>query len=190
MIKTQLRVDAIQLVFTLPRFFMDDPADVFKLRIEKLVLGIVIIDVVEYATHRILHEGPVFLKQIHKRPHALIPVHTFGSDYNSVADMLSVGACLGLGTAIIAGLSVLEIAYVSTVGTICTVFDHCPSSFWGATEPSHHEIHHNVDAKANYSQPFTPFLDWLFGTLYNEGKMKRRLQNRAEMAKTVACATS
>jgi sterol desaturase/sphingolipid hydroxylase (fatty acid hydroxylase superfamily) len=190
MIKSQLCVDTVQLVFTVPRFFMEEPGNIFTLRIEKLVLGIILIDVIEYSTHRFLHEGPLFLRQMHKKHHTLIPLHTFGSYYNSLADVLSVGACLGVATTVMAGLSCMEIAYVSTVGTICTVVDHCPSSFWGATEPSHHEVHHNVDTKANYSQPFTPFLDWLFGTLHDEGRMKQRLQKTAAIVQMAGVASS
>ncbi len=75
----------------------------------------------------------------------------------------------------ILGMSALETSLLTGFTMVLAVLDHTPSSFLGSfrgggdIKLSHHEIHHNVDSKCNYSQPFTPFMDWLFGTLYVEG---------------------
>lgn len=64
---------------------------------------------------------------------------------------------------------------VASIGAVATVFDHCPASFWGGASapPSHHEIHHNVCSDCNFAQPFSPFLDYVFGTRY-EDVLRRR----------------
>ena len=77
------------------------------------------------------------------------------------------------------GCSILEVSLVSAVATVFTVLEHTPSTFWSAAELSHHEIHHNVCSESNFAQPFTPFLDYVFGTRY-EDVMRRKATQKAE----------
>ena len=98
----------------------------------------------------------------------LIPLHTFGAYYNSAGEALFTGAFLGIGIVGVCGLSVLELSIIASFATLGTVFDHCQSEYWGATEPSHHEIHHNVCSDCNFAQTFSPFLDYVFGTRYED----------------------
>ena len=170
MARAQVIFDVFQTLLTLPRCHFEAPEAHMQWRLSKILLGVVAIDWIEYWTHRSLHTFKP-IKWLHKRHHQLIPLHTFGSYYNHPLDMMLVGACLGITLVHVFQLSVLETTICGCLGTICTVIDHCPGRFWdnnNETKPTltHHEIHHNVNSNANFAQPFTPFLDWLFGTLH------------------------
>lgn len=166
MITTQLFVDVLQALGTLPRFFIEPHSNHLLLRPHYVLVGAMTLDVIEYFGHRAMHTFK-FLNQFHKKHHKLIPVHTFGTFYNSVEEALFLGSLLGLTLVGILKLSALEISMITGFSMVMAVLDHTPSSFWGKdTPPSHHEIHHNINPNTNFSQPFTPFMDWLCGTLY------------------------
>jgi hypothetical protein len=125
------------------------------------------------------------LRTIHKKHHNLIPVHTFGAYYNSAFEALFLGGCLGVFSIVVCGLSVLELSIAASIGTFFTVLDHTPAAFFSGEEGdlSDHEIHHNVCSNCNFSQPFWPFLDWLFGTRFEdvmrkEGKDPEKYRKR------------
>ena len=176
MVVAQLCIDLLQTASALPRFFAEPHSRHLSLRPPYLVLGVVAIDIVEYGCHRLMHANK-FLRRLHKRHHQLIPLHTFGAYYNSAGEALFTGSFLGMGMVGVLQLSILEMAIVASFATVCTVFDHCPSSFWGGATsgaPSHHEIHHNVCSDCNFAQPFTPFLDYVFGTRYEDVLRRRK----------------
>ncbi|GMH66385.1 hypothetical protein TrRE_jg9855 [Triparma retinervis] len=167
MLLTQVVVDALQMSASLPRYYLE--GDCFAFRWWKVVVGLVVIDWVEYWCHRAMHCVPL-LRTIHKKHHNLIPVHTFGAYYNSAFEALFLGGCLGVISIALCGLSVLELSIAASVGTFFTVLDHTPAAFFSGEEGdlSDHEIHHNVCSNCNFSQPFWPLLDWLFGTRFED----------------------
>jgi sterol desaturase/sphingolipid hydroxylase (fatty acid hydroxylase superfamily) len=126
-----------------------------------------------------MHTFPI-LNKLHKKHHALSPVHTFGAYYNSFGEICFTGSVLGICLTQIGKLGLLETAIVSSIGTFFTIYEHTPSSFWGASDKgkrtktlSRHEIHHSICSTSNYAQPFSGFMDYLFGTRY-EDVIKRR----------------
>ncbi len=171
MLRSQIIVDILQFLCSASRFFFETEETASTCRFSKLAIGMIIIDFVEYWCHRTLHSScfPT-LRKFHKRHHALKPLHTFGAYYNSTPEALFTGSILGLFLVVIGGLSALEVAVVSSAGTIATVFDHCPSK--PGLPPSHHEIHHNINSEVNFAQPFSPAMDWIFGTLYDDEKAR------------------
>jgi sterol desaturase/sphingolipid hydroxylase (fatty acid hydroxylase superfamily) len=175
MITTQLCIDCVQFVFSLPRLWIDD--NLLEISFLHLMYGIATIDFVEYFSHRLLHSNNI-LMQFHKRHHRLVPVHTLGAYFNDPREVMFTGAILGFFLVVIGGLSILEISIVASIGTIFTIFDHCPS-FHGNSHPSmlanmhshessRHERHHTIGPNADFSQPFTGFYDFLFKTRYQD----------------------
>lgn len=187
---TQIVVDVLQMSASLPRYFIESKHTHFLLRPLKIVVGLIVIDWVEYWCHRGMHVIPI-LRTIHKKHHNLIPVHTFGAYYNSAFEALFLGGCLALVSIGYCGLSVLELSIAASIGTFFTVLDHTPATFFGHEGLSDHEIHHNVCSNCNFSQPFWPFLDWLFGTRFEdvmrkEGKdPEKYLKRKAKRIKRV-----
>lgn len=201
MIMTQLFIDCIQFLASVPRLFIEEHSRHFTCDWRKLILGVMVIDVVEYGCHRAMHTVS-FLKPIHKRHHNLMPVHTLGAYYNSTFEAAFVGIILGVTAVGIFQLTILEISIVASFGASMTVIDHTPKRFWSSkwrqikqprSNPncpkeecgtdddsdnfndeekdemfgfSDHEIHHNVCPGSNYSQPFSPLLDYVFGTRF------------------------
>ncbi len=162
MISTQLFIDIIQFVSSLPRLWID--INPFQLSLCNLVYGIATIDFVEYFVHRLLHSYPI-LMQIHKRHHRLVPVHTLGAYFNDPREILFTGTILSFFLVFIGELSVLEVSIVASIGTIFTIFDHCPSL---AKILPRHERHHTIGTNADFSQPFIGFYDFLFKTRYQD----------------------
>ena len=180
MLQTQLCIDFLQTFSSLPRFLLEPYSNHLLLRPARLLLGVLTVDCVEYSCHRLMHTVPV-LRRLHKRHHALNPLHTFGAYYNSAGEALFTGPILGICMVGLAGLSVFEVSAVAGLASVCTVFDHAPGEFFGRKgvreSESHHEIHHDVCSECNFSQPFTPFLDWAFGTRY-EDVLKRQMKEK------------
>jgi sterol desaturase/sphingolipid hydroxylase (fatty acid hydroxylase superfamily) len=188
MLLSQLRIDVLQIASGIPRLFLEPHTRHLLLRPSRLVLGVICIDVVEYACHRAMHSSRFpLLRAWHKRHHTLVSLHTFGTYLNSAGEALFTGSILGVTLVGVCGLSVLELALTTAFATAFTTFDHCPSSFWGvqSVTPSHHEIHHNVNSECNFSQPFSPFLDYAFGTRHVDvmAKKQRRIKNASKAAK-------
>lgn len=191
----QLRIDVLLFLSNVPRVMIPNTSDlddwqsseVWGVRWYMIFLGMCGVDWVEYWCHRSMHEVS-FLKHFHRLHHKLIPVHTFGSYYNSMYEVAYVGAGLGLMLVAILKLSVAEVSLVSCIGTVFTVWDHTPTDFPFRdvfdiekhfnflfmisnnvhSTLSDHEIHHNVCSRSNYSQPFWIGLDWAFGTRYED----------------------
>ncbi|GMI06556.1 hypothetical protein TrLO_g4082 [Triparma laevis f. longispina] len=197
MVMTQLFIDCVQLLASVPRLFIEEHALHLTCDWRKLIVGILVIDIVEYSCHRAMHTVS-FLKPIHKRHHNLMPVHTLGAYYNSTFEAAFVGIILGVSAVGIFKLTILEISIVASIGAMMTVIDHTPKRFWkskwrevkqhrrASSDPAYpreecatddeeqddmfgfsdHEIHHNVCPGSNFSQPFSPLLDYVFGTRF------------------------
>lgn len=199
MLLSQLSVDLLQLLTALPRLYFEPTSTLLLLRPTKLLLGFLSIEIVEYACHYSMHHPPFqflnFIKQFHKRHHALIPVHTLGSYYNSLPEMCYTGIFLGLTAIVLCGLSLAEIAVCASLGAIMTILDHCPitfirrtpflSYFAGSEAFSTHEIHHSICPSSNYSQPFSTVFDVVFGTdfetvMRRQGKDPKKVMDEAK----------
>jgi len=167
MLLTQACVDILQFFASLPRYYYESKETHFMCRPLNIFIGLLLIDWVEYWCHRMMHTLPL-LRQIHKKHHNLIPVHTFGAYYNSSFEALFLGGTLAMAAIGGCGLSVLELSISASFGTFMTVLDHTPAAFYGIDGLSDHEIHHNVCSNCNFSQPFWPFLDWLFATRFED----------------------
>lgn len=157
LITTQLMVDVLQFVSSLVS--MKIYGGVGNVAYTNILLGLISIETVEYFAHRTLHTQTLsFLN--HKRHHELHHVHTLGAFYNSVGEIIFTSSFLGLVMVGIFNLSPLEIAICSSIGTFATVLDHTP--VYGIQR--RHAVHHN-DPRRCFAQPFTPFFDWLCGTM-------------------------
>ena len=162
MVKTQLMIDFLQFITTIPRIYME--TDLYNCRPSRLLLGIIVIECVEYFAHRLMHTNKL-LWNLHKTHHRLVPVHTLGSYYNSIGEVIFTGSMLGFMLIYVSGLSLLEVAIVASLGSICTIMDHCPTNN-GKDNYTRHEIHHNININTEYGQPFSGVLDDIFGTRY------------------------
>jgi sterol desaturase/sphingolipid hydroxylase (fatty acid hydroxylase superfamily) len=164
MVCTQILVDSIQVLAASAQM-MAFPEHIWNFRYVQFGLGCVVIEVVEYTCHRLLH---AYGWQIHKKHHLLVPIHSLGAYYNDIREIFFTGSVLGVTLSLL-HLSLLEQSVVSTWATICTVMDHCPSHQPRDKLPRH-ERHHVRCISADFSQPFTGILDWVFGTRYEDVK--------------------
>jgi len=159
MIRSQLTVDVLQTAGALMRLYVLGHTST-RCSIFNIILGVLGIDLVEYWLHRSEHRI-VALYIIHKQHHRLVPVHTLGTFYNDWRQILFDASVLSL-LILCLDLTMVEVAVVSSIAVIGTVHDHWPSA---PHQPlTRHERHHQSGPNADFSQPFSGFWDWVFGT--------------------------
>ena len=124
-----------------------------------ILLGIWMIDTIEYIYHYALHKYAFLYKHVHKIHHQLHHPYSYSALYNhTIEGMLEM--ILILSGYLLFQFSFNEIIIVTSLANVATVLDH---SFltW---KKGFHMIHHNGNMNYNFQQPFFTYYDQLFGT--------------------------
>lgn len=164
LVACQLTIDVLQSAGTCLTAAQTDADVVWTLRVMYIMLGLAIIDIVEYWAHRALHTYD-WLRKFHKTHHRLTEVHPLGTFYNHPGEVAFTGSCLAVCMTI-SGISPLELCIANTVGTACTVIDH---SRFGS---GRHRRHHAQAIAKDLAQPFWGGMDMLFGTVGSDKKTR------------------
>lgn len=137
-------------------------------RLPYLLTGCFIVDTVEYWVHRLWHSHPFLYKWVHKTHHEMVCPWSFGALYNSYIEAALTGSCLVFVFFGVLDYSVCEFALVSTISNLATICDHCEffETFDYFQKKRHHTIHHNIDLRCNFQQPFGTYWDRWCHTLY------------------------
>lgn len=162
-----LTLHALQVTATLPsEWGMVAYVEPFGCRWYYLLGGVLLMDTVQYFSHRLFHEVPWLYGQVHKTHHEIKAPWGFAALYNSYPDALLVGASLHAAFFVVGGFTVEEFSYVVSAANVMTVLDHVDYfdrvSWFG--KPRHHRIHHEVNSHTNFQQPFFTFWDRWLGT--------------------------
>lgn len=117
--------------------------------------GMLLLDTVEYASHRTMHTSPRLYRAMHRTHHEPPHPEPICALLNSPAEAGCVGALVALSFGAV-GLSWECFAMVTILATCKTVWDHS----WHSV---HHALHHRYP-RCNYEQPFFDVWDRLLGT--------------------------
>ena len=123
-----------------------------------ILIGMCIVDTVEYWCHRFMHCVPYAYKHMHSTHHSIAPQPL-------CALLNSSGEALFTGTWVAAGFFVLQIPWqsfviVMSLASAKTVWDHSLFS-------KQHALHH-ARPNVNFEQPFFTFWDRAMGTFAYE----------------------
>jgi sterol desaturase/sphingolipid hydroxylase (fatty acid hydroxylase superfamily) len=166
MIFTQFLTDALQLTAGCVNLLgLPKQDNHYRVNVFNVFFGFIIICTWEYAFHRACHNNR-WLYQLHKKHHDLVPLHTLGSYYASVGEMLCTGIFLGLCNHFF-NLSLLETSMIATIATLLTVYDHWGSTNLKTKTQLRHERHHFYP-KCEFGQPFFGYWDWICGTRFQD----------------------
>ena len=129
------------------------------LRYYYILLGIWMIDTIEYFFHITMHKVKFLYKHMHKHHHSLhIPYH-FGALYNSSCES-TIESILIFSGIYLLGFSYKEFIIVTSLAHIATVIDHTSLNY----KKQFHYLHHTIYNNNNFQQPFFTYYDKLFGT--------------------------
>lgn len=131
------------------------------LRWTHLLLGMFVIDTVEYWVHRLLHTR-LFYKHFHKEHHRLKVPYSYAALYNGWTEIFVTSPLIGLGF-YVCGLAWRELLIVTAAAYAATAHQHTFTR-----RDAHHWRHHEVAPNTNFSQPFLPYWDYICGTMYVE----------------------
>ena len=131
-----------------------------------LLLGIFLVDTLEYFFHYFLHQNTFFYNKIHNVHHKPYPVTPETSFANHDGEILMTSPIILL-TMVFMKLSFIEYIIVTSLSFVATVSDHTVTS-----GRKFHYIHHHVNKHKNLQQPFFTYWDHLFGTYYQYTELK------------------
>jgi sphinganine C4-monooxygenase len=135
-------------------------SDIYTFRFLYIIFGIFLIDTIQYFIHRIQHIKFIYIRT-HKKHHELIIPWSFGAVYNSIGESIIVGLIILLFFQKIFDFSLLEFNIVNTLAYIATILQHTSLNI---SHSKYHLIHHKLNYKYNFQQPFFSYWDRLFGT--------------------------
>ena len=153
------RVLQINALTTFSLFVATFLYEIYGFRWWDFILGIVLIDTVEYWAHRAYHHFPILYQYLHKEHHRLYRPWAMAAMYNSFAEGITTGALMTFVFMDLFRYSVFSYCMVLSFSHCKTVLDHVYTS----GENSHHWVHHN-NGQVNFQQPFFDYWDRLMHT--------------------------
>ena len=133
---------------------------------KNILLGIFIIDTIQYFYHYLSHYFRFLYKNFHSYHHKPSHIAPDVSFFDHDNNILATGAIM-TGGMVYMGLSFKEQLITNSLAVVSTVCDHTITS-----DRKFHYIHHHVDRSKNLQQPFFTFWDHIFGTYYKYSKLK------------------
>ncbi|KAH7665656.1 Sphingolipid hydroxylase protein [Dioscorea alata] len=138
----------------------------------QFVIGMVVVDTVQYFMHRYTHENKFLYKHIHSYHHALVVPYASGAQYVSLLDGLfdTLGGVLAF---LVSGMTVRTSIYFYSFTVLKNMDLHCglyfpwinPLQAFFPNNSAFHDSHHQLQGqKCNFSQPFFVSWDKILGT--------------------------
>lgn len=134
-------------------------------RASRVLVGVAIVDTVEYWMHRLLHT-PALYERVHHVHHAIgVPFPSL-SFVNHALDVAFTTPPI-LACVLACGLTFEEYCLTSALAFVATLADHV-----SANPRAFHTLHHCGDKRRNLEQPFFTIWDHLCGT-YDERSARK-----------------
>lgn len=121
-----------------------------------VLLGMFVLDTVEYWVHRALHANKWLYRLTHQTHH-MPPTCAVLSLYNSTAEVVPFSACI-MTSFYLSGINWIDFIIVTSLANLKTAWDHASTR-----KGHHHELHHSKPCY-NFEQPFCDVWDRLMGT--------------------------
>ena len=134
--------------------------------LSNILLGIFIIDTMEYFYHYFLHRIPILYNKMHNVHHKPVPMCPETSFTNHDGEIMLTSPSILL-VFVFSILSFEEYIIVTSMSFIATVSDHTVTS-----KKKFHYVHHHVNKNKNLQQPFFTYWDHIFKTYYEETEWK------------------
>jgi sterol desaturase/sphingolipid hydroxylase (fatty acid hydroxylase superfamily) len=131
-----------------------------------IMIGIFIIDTMEYFFHLFFHRNKVFYNSLHNVHHRPVPMTPQTSFTNHDGEIFITSPVILL-VFVFSSLSFLEYIIVTALSFSATVSDHTVTS-----NKKFHYIHHHVNKNKNLQQPFFTYWDHIFGTYHKDTDLK------------------
>ncbi len=131
-----------------------------------IMIGILIIDTMEYFYHYFLHHIPFLYNNVHNVHHRPVPMTPQTAFTNHDGEIAMTSPFILL-VYVFSPLSFEEYIIVTALSFSATVSDHAVTS-----KKKYHYIHHHVNKNKNLQQPFFTFWDHIFGTYYEGSELK------------------
>lgn len=138
-----------------------------EISIFKLLLGIILIDTVEFWCHFMYHNID-FLYKFHKVHHQIGKPGPDQSFVNDTVEILITSSIL-LITLLLFKINYYEFIIITSLSYIATVCDHVTKK---NNKNKFHYVHHCGDSKTNFQQPFFSYWDYLLNTHHPNSKFK------------------
>lgn len=132
-----------------------------------IMIGIFIIDTMEYFFHYFLHENKTLYNKLHNVHHRPVPMTPQTSFTNHDGEIFMTSPFI-LFVYVFSPLSFQEYIIVTALSFSATVSDHTVTS----SNKKYHYIHHHVNKNKNFQQPFFTYWDHIFGTYYEGSDLK------------------
>ena len=130
-----------------------------------VVLGTVVIDTVEYWSHRLLHT-PILFQKLHYVHHSIGTPHPTLSFVNHGLEIVFTTPPILLGM-LLCSCRFSEYCLATGLAFVATISDHV------ATNPtSFHVLHHCGNKRCNLQQPFFTYWDHVCGTYDTRSALK------------------
>ncbi|RXH88006.1 hypothetical protein DVH24_037651 [Malus domestica] len=150
-------------------------------QIVQIVIAMLVMDTWQYFVHRYMHQNKFLYRHVHSQHHRLVVPYAIGALYNHPLEGLLLDTFGGALSFLVSGMTARTAVIFFCFAVIKTVDDHCglwlPGNIFHLlfqNNTAYHDIHHQLQGlKYNYSQPFFPIWDKLFGTYMPYNLVKR-----------------
>ncbi|ONH90299.1 hypothetical protein PRUPE_8G045600 [Prunus persica] len=150
-------------------------------QIVQIVIAMLVMDTWQYFVHRYMHQNKFLYRHVHSQHHKLVVPYAIGALYNHPLEGLLLDTFGGAISFLVSGMTARTAVIFFCFAVIKTVDDHCglwlPGNIFHIlfqNNTAYHDIHHQLQGlKYNYSQPFFPLWDKLFGTYMPYNLVKR-----------------
>ncbi|KAM1005822.1 hypothetical protein ACFX14_002738 [Malus domestica] len=147
----------------------------------QIVIAMLVMDTWQYFVHRYMHQNKFLYRHVHSQHHRLVVPYAIGALYNHPLEGLLLDTFGGALSFLVSGMTARTAVIFFCFAVIKTVDDHCglwlPGNIFHLlfqNNTAYHDIHHQLQGlKYNYSQPFFPIWDKLFGTYMPYNLVKR-----------------
>lgn len=141
-------------------------------QIVQIVVAMLVMDTWQYFVHRYMHQNKFLYRHVHSQHHRLVVPYAIGALYNHPLEGLLLDTFGGALSFLVSGMTARTAVTFFCFAVIKTVDDHCglwlPYNVFHTffqNNTAYHDIHHQLQGlKYNYSQPFFPIWDKIFGT--------------------------
>ncbi|VVA33341.1 PREDICTED: sphinganine [Prunus dulcis] len=152
-----------------------------SVQIVQIVIAMLVMDTWQYFVHRYMHQNKFLYRHVHSQHHRLVVPYAIGALYNHPLEGLLLDTFGGAISFLVSGMTARTAVIFFCFAVIKTVDDHCglwlPGNIFHIlfqNNTAYHDIHHQLQGlKYNYSQPFFPLWDKLFGTYMPYNLVKR-----------------
>lgn len=152
-------------IFVVYPLYILTESEIENITLFNILLGIFLIDTVEYFFHYSYHKNKLLFKYVHSLHHNINLDPSISFTNNTLEPPITSSAILF--SIMYSNISYNEYLIILSLTFLATISEHTntnPKKF--------HYIHHHVNKKYNFQQPYFTFWDHIFGTYYKGTNLK------------------